>query len=93
MSLANPALRVIQQKRNMVGKELIGIYATYRQFRAAIELAQLTPMSSKKHSLSKFILNGNKASTSIESRELTMARIRNFYNEYVSDNIAEFSGA
>lgn len=89
MSICNPATRTVQQIRNMVGANLIGIYANHRSFRPLLERAKCVL-----HANNQPTINGN-TSLPKENGVLSwsLSASTNAKGEFISDNISNFSGA
>lgn len=86
LSLCNPVTRTNQQVRNMVGADLIPIYAVSRTFKVLLEASNA--MVNKKIAIN---INGNK---SLIQREegYSLGDIQNRVGQYITDNICQLMG-
>lgn len=88
-SICNPAIRTIQQIRNMAGRNLIGIYANHRSLRPLLEQAKCTL-----HPDNRPTINGNTSLPKYKGRlTWSLSSEKNSKGEFISDNISNFSGA
>lgn len=91
LNLCSPDTRTIHQIRNMAGRNLISIYASYRNFRTIIELVNLgVPREYR-----DFSICGNKSLVKDKDGNpyFSMGFLRNTNGEYITDMLQNLSGA
>ena len=88
-SICNPAVRTQQQVNNTAGKNLVGVYANHRSLRPLLEIADITVNANNRITINGNISLPKKAGLPTFS----LSSIKNARNEYISDNVSNFSGA
>lgn len=91
LSPADPALRVLEQDKNMVGLQLVAIFAVFRAFMPLLQKTSTYVMpAGKKDAIGlkgDFILNGNQ---SISNNSLS--NTQNSLDQFISDLVGELIG-